>query len=96
MVQEKRREREREIFWVDRKTCKKKRISTDPYYNYDEIDYKINACLKTACKLYIKRYSKKYAFIFLPNVLKTAQKSRHKIATALKNGAIFSCVTVTS
>ena len=57
MVQEKRRERER-VFWVDRKTCKKRRIATDLYYYYGEIEYKINACLKTACELYIKRYSK--------------------------------------
>ena len=45
MVQEKRRERER-VFWVDRKTCKKRRIATDLYYYYGEIEYKINACLK--------------------------------------------------
>ena len=61
MVQEKRRERERD-FWVDRKTCTKKRIATDLYYYYDEIDWKMNACLTTACKLYLKRYSKKYTF----------------------------------
>ena len=61
MVQEKRRERER-VFQVDRKTCKKKRIATDLYYYNGEIEYKINARLKTASKLFIKRYSKKYAF----------------------------------
>ena len=47
-------------FWVDRKTCKKKRIATDLYDHYGEIDYKINASLATAYELYIcKRYSKK-------------------------------------
>ena len=43
---------------------KKKRIATDLYYCYGEIDYKINAGLATATELYIKRYSKKYAFIY--------------------------------
>ena len=42
MVQEKRKERER-VFWVDRNTCMKKRIATDLYYYYGEIEYKINA-----------------------------------------------------
>ena len=46
------KERKRENFWVDRKTCKKKRIATDLYYYYGEIDYKINASLATAYELY--------------------------------------------
>ena len=47
------KERKRDNFWVDRKTCKKKRIATDLYYYYGKIEYKINACLKTVCKLYM-------------------------------------------
>ena len=62
MVREERRERER-TFWVDRKTCKKKRIATDLYYYYGEIDYKINAGLATAYELFIKGILKKYTFI---------------------------------
>ena len=56
------------VFWVDRKTCRKKRIATDLYYHYGEIDYKINASLATAYELYIKRYSKKYTFTMMTEI----------------------------
>ena len=46
---EKKRKRKRERdFWVDRKTCTKKRIVTDLYYYYDEIDCK-NECMFDNC-----------------------------------------------
>ena len=49
------KERKRDNFWVDRKTCKKKRIATDLYYYYDEIDHK-NECMFGNCiqAIYIK------------------------------------------
>ena len=74
MVQEKRRERKR-VFWVDRKTCRKKRVATDLYYYYGEIDYKINASLATAYELYIKRYSKKYTFTLIKRSLYKSNKA---------------------
>ena len=51
-VQEKRRERERKI--GGQKDMSERRIATDLYYYYGEIDYKNKSMLKTACKLYKK------------------------------------------
>ena len=52
MFQEKRRERERKIGWTERLV--ERRIATDLYYYYGEIEYENKSMLKTACKLYIK------------------------------------------
>ena len=54
---------------MDRKTCKKKRIASDLYYYYGEIDYKINASLAAAYEQYIKKVFLKICIHFI-NIIK--------------------------